>query len=61
MVLCAAAAYDGGEEAGACANAAEYGAAEAGFRACETAIMTHGGMGWRANTMSRGSPQSARS
>src|SRR5213082_3163616 len=46
MVLRAAAAYDRGEEAGAYANAAKYCAAEAGFRACETAIMTHGGMGY---------------
>ncbi len=49
MVLRAAAAYDHGEEAsmvGAWANAAKYCAAEAGFRACETAIMTHGGMGY---------------
>ena len=49
MVLRAAAAYDRGEAAGlvgAYANAAKYCAAEAGFRACETAIMTHGGMGY---------------
>src|SRR5438876_8868287 len=46
MTLRAAAAYDRGEEAGAYANAAKYCAAEAGFRACETAIMTHGGMGY---------------
>jgi acyl-CoA dehydrogenase len=49
MVLRAADAYDRGEEAGevgAWANAAKYCAAEAGFRACETAIMTHGGMGY---------------
>ena len=46
MVLRAAAAYDRGEEAGTYANAAKYCAAEAGFRACETAIMTHGGMGY---------------
>jgi acyl-CoA dehydrogenase len=49
MVLRAAAAYDRGEDAGmvgAYANAAKYCAAEAGFRACETAIMTHGGMGY---------------
>jgi len=46
MVLRAAAAYDRGEETGAFANAAKYCAAEAGFRACETAIMTHGGMGY---------------
>jgi acyl-CoA dehydrogenase len=49
MVLRAAAAYDRGEaagEVGAYANAAKYCAAEAGFRACETAVMTHGGMGY---------------
>jgi acyl-CoA dehydrogenase len=46
MVLRAAAAYDRGEDAGAYANAAKYCAAEAGFRACETAVMTHGGMGY---------------
>jgi acyl-CoA dehydrogenase len=49
MVLRAAAAYDGGNEAaivGAFANAAKYCAAEAGCRACETAVMTHGGMGY---------------
>jgi acyl-CoA dehydrogenase len=49
MVLRAAAGYDRGKEAGevgAWANAAKYCAAEAGFRACETAIMTHGGMGY---------------
>jgi acyl-CoA dehydrogenase len=49
MMLRAAAAYDRGEEAGqvgAYANAAKYCAAEAGFRACETAVMTHGGMGY---------------
>jgi acyl-CoA dehydrogenase len=32
--------------AGAQANAAKYFAAEAGYRACETAVMTHGGMGY---------------
>ncbi len=46
MVRRAAAAYDAGEEAGAFANAAKYCAAEAGFRACETALLTHGGMGY---------------
>jgi acyl-CoA dehydrogenase len=46
MVLRAADAYDRGQEAGAYANAAKYCAAEAGFRACETALMTHGGMGY---------------
>ena len=49
LVLRAAAAYDRGEEAGtvgAYANAAKYFAAEAGHRACETAVLTHGGMGY---------------
>ena len=31
---------------GAEANAAKYLGAEAGFRACETAVLTHGGMGY---------------
>jgi len=46
LVLRAAAAYDSGEEAGAFANAAKYFAGEAGARACETAMLTHGGMGY---------------
>src|SRR5579875_3531979 len=47
--LARAAGYARGEEpglVGAFANAAKYSAAEAGFRACETAVMTHGGMGY---------------
>ena len=46
MVLKAANLYDSGEECAAEANAAKYLAGEAGFRACETAVMTHGGMGY---------------
>jgi acyl-CoA dehydrogenase len=49
LVLRAAAAYDQGEEpgtVGAFANAAKYFAGEAGARACETAMLTHGGMGY---------------
>ncbi|HTV88064.1 MAG TPA: acyl-CoA dehydrogenase family protein [Stellaceae bacterium] len=49
LMLRAAAAYDRGEEpgtVGAYANAAKYFAAEAGHRACETAVLTHGGMGY---------------
>ena len=46
LTLRAAAAYDAGEEAGAFANAAKYFAGEAGHRACETAVLTHGGMGY---------------
>jgi acyl-CoA dehydrogenase len=46
MVMKAAALYDAGREAGAEANAAKYLAAEAAFQACQTAVMTHGGMGY---------------
>jgi acyl-CoA dehydrogenase len=46
MVLDAAGKYDRGESCGAEANTAKYLAAEAGFRACERAIMTHGGYGY---------------
>ena len=46
MVFKAASLYDAGEPCGAQANAAKYLAAEAGFRSCETALMTHGGMGY---------------
>jgi len=46
MVFKAASLYDSGAACGAEANAGKYLAAEAGFRACETAIMTHGGMGY---------------
>lgn len=42
----AASLYDAGESCGAAANAAKYFCAEAGFRACETAVLTHGGMGY---------------
>jgi acyl-CoA dehydrogenase len=46
MMLKAASLYDTGRECGAEANAAKYLAAEAGFHACEQAVMTHGGMGY---------------
>ena len=46
MVLAAAWQYDSGKLAGAAANAAKYLAGEAGFNACETAVMTHGGFGY---------------
>ena len=46
MVFKAAALYDRGEPCGAEANAAKYLAAEACFRACEQAMLTHGGMGY---------------
>jgi acyl-CoA dehydrogenase len=46
LVYKAATLYDAGKPCGAEANAAKYFAGEAGFRACETAVMTHGGMGY---------------
>ncbi len=46
VVWKAAALYDAGKPCGAEANAAKYLAAEACFTACETAVMTHGGMGY---------------
>jgi len=46
MIRRAAWRYDRGEPAGTDANAAKYLAAEAGYRACEQAVMTHGGFGY---------------
>jgi acyl-CoA dehydrogenase len=46
MVMQAASLYDHKLDCGAEANAAKYLAAEAAFQACETAVMTHGGMGY---------------
>ena len=46
MVFKAAGLYDSGQPCGAQANAGKYLAAESAFRACETAVMTHGGMGY---------------
>jgi acyl-CoA dehydrogenase len=46
MVLKAAQQYDNDVPCGPSANAAKYLAAEAGFNACQTAIMTHGGYGY---------------
>jgi len=46
MTMRAAWLYDQGQSCGAEANAAKYLAAEAGYHACETAVMTHGGMGY---------------
>jgi acyl-CoA dehydrogenase len=42
----AAALYDAGKDCGAEANASKYLGAEAGFRACETSVLVHGGMGY---------------
>ena len=38
--------YDQGLDSGPHANAAKFLAAEAGYSACENAIMTHGGFGY---------------
>ncbi|HEX6722373.1 MAG TPA: acyl-CoA dehydrogenase, partial [Burkholderiaceae bacterium] len=46
MVQKAAWLYDQGQPCGAEANSAKYLAAEACYRACENAILTHGGMGY---------------
>ncbi|HZR62195.1 MAG TPA: acyl-CoA dehydrogenase family protein [Xanthobacteraceae bacterium] len=46
MVFKAAALYDAGQPSGPTANAAKYLGAEAGFKACETAVLTHGGYGY---------------
>jgi acyl-CoA dehydrogenase len=46
MTLSAACQYDQGSPCGPAANAAKYLAGEAGFHACEQAVMTHGGFGY---------------
>jgi len=46
MAFKGAALYDAGRECGAEANAAKYLGGEAGFRACEAAVLAHGGMGY---------------
>ena len=46
MVMQAAAKFDAGEDCGVEANAGKYLAAEAGFEACHTAMLTLGGMGY---------------
>jgi alkylation response protein AidB-like acyl-CoA dehydrogenase len=46
VVYQAARMYDAGHATGEYANAAKYLAAEAAFRACERAVMAHGGMGY---------------
>jgi len=46
MIVKAAALYDQGKPCAVEANTAKYLAGEAGYHACETAVMTHGGMGY---------------
>ena len=46
MVFKAASLYDADAPCAAEANAGKYRAAEAAFRACETAVLAHGGMGY---------------
>jgi len=46
MVMKAASLFDNGKDCGVEANAGKYLAAEAGFEACHTAMLTLGGMGY---------------
>ena len=46
MAFKAASLYDKGEDCGVEANSAKYLAAEAGYEACQTAVMSMGGMGY---------------
>ena len=46
LTMRAAWLYDQGQPCGKEANAAKYFAAEAGYKACETAVLCHGGMGY---------------
>ncbi len=46
MVFKAATLYDDGQPCGAEANSAKFLAAEAAFKACKQAVLTHGGMGY---------------
>ena len=46
MVFKAASLYDSRQPCGVESNAAKYLAGEAGFEACETAVLSHGGMGY---------------
>ena len=46
MAMRAAWLYDTGQPCGPEANASKYLGAEAGFKACTQAVMTHGGMGY---------------
>ncbi len=46
LMLKAAQLYDTGQPCGAEANAAKYLAAEVAYRACERAVLTHGGYGY---------------
>jgi len=46
MAFKAASLYDAGMSCGVEANATKYLAGEAAFKACETALMSHGGMGY---------------
>lgn len=46
MTMSASWQYDNDMSCGAAANSAKYLAAEAGFHACEQAVMTHGGFGY---------------
>lgn len=46
MVMKGASLYDSKQECGTYANAAKYMGGEAGFNACQQAVLTHGGVGY---------------
>ncbi len=46
MVMKGASLYDSKQECGTYANAAKYMGGEAGFKACQQAVLTHGGVGY---------------
>lgn len=46
MVFKAAYEYDSGKDAGVSANTAKYLSAQAALKACQRAVLTHGGMGY---------------
>ncbi len=51
MCMSAASLYEKGLPCGPQANAAKYLGAEAGFKACTQAVLTHGGMGYARETV----------
>src|SRR6202161_2226720 len=57
MTLSAGWQYDQGLPCGPAANAAKYLAGEAGFQACEQAVMTHGGFGYAKEYHGERSPR----
>ncbi len=46
MAMKGASLYDSGQDCGTYANGAKYMGGEAGFKACQQAVLTHGGVGY---------------